>query len=79
MQEKIFSLKENTLVKIIEKGDKVCKIAYKDGESYKIGYIYTDKIIDQPSNAIRNVIIILAVFTCIFSTSLYFILRKKKS
>lgn len=79
MQTKIFSLKENTLIKIIEKGNKVCKIAYKDGNEYKVGYIYTSKIIDKPSIAVRNVIIILAVFTCVFSTSLYFILRKKRS
>ncbi len=80
MQTKTANLKEGTKVRVIERGSKVSKIAYKlDDGSYQVGYIYTNKIIDEPSIAIRNILIVIAVAACICGTLTYFILRKKKS
>jgi len=78
MQEKAFELKKDSTIRLIEKGDKVCKIAYKNGNEWEIRYIYTSKIIDQPALAIRNVLIILAVVACLCGTTTYFLLRNKK-
>lgn len=78
MQEKAFELKKDSTIRLIEKGNKVCKIAYKNGNEWEIGYIYTSKIIDQPALAIRNVLIILAVVACLCGTTTYFLLRNKK-
>ena len=79
MQTVVANLENNTQVRLIEKGDTICKIAYKltDG-TYQIGYINTDKIIDNPSIAIRNILIIIAVTACVCGTLTYFLLRKKR-
>ncbi len=80
MQTKIISLKENTQVRLIEKGDSISKIAFKlDDGTYQIGFIYTNKIIDKANIAIRNILIILAVAACVCGTLTYFLLRKRKS
>ncbi len=78
MQEKVFELAKNDTVRILEKGDKICKIAYKNGDVWKVGYIYTSQIINQPKIAIRNILIILAVAGCVCGTCTYFLLRSKK-
>ncbi len=79
MKTVIASLEKNAQVRLIEKGKTVSKIAFKlaDG-TYKIGYVYTNKIIDNPSIAIRNILIIIAVTACVCGTLTYFILRKRK-
>lgn len=79
MQTVLTNLAKDTQVRLIEKGNNVSKISYKlqDG-SYAIGYIYTNKIIDNPSIAIRNILIIIAVVACVCGTSTYFLLRKKR-
>ena len=79
MQTVIANLEKNSQVRLIEKGNNVCKIAYKlaDG-TYQIGYIYTNKIIDNPNIAIRNVLIIILVVACVCGTLTYFLLRKRK-
>lgn len=80
MQTVIANLSKNSQIRLIEKGEKVCKIAYKlDDGTYQIGYIYANKIIDNPSIAIRNVLIIILVFACVCGTLTYFILRKKRN
>ena len=80
MQTVLTNLNDQTQVRLIEKGDTISKIAYKlqDG-TYAIGYIYTNTIIDNPSIAIRNILIILAVVACVCGTLTYFLLRKKKT
>ncbi|MBO7149709.1 MAG: hypothetical protein J6V71_02330 [Clostridia bacterium] len=80
MQTVLVNLADQTQVRLIERGDTVSKIAYKlqDG-TYAIGYIYTNSIIDNPSIAIRNILIIVAVVACVCGTLTYFLLRKKKS
>ncbi len=79
MQTEIAKLNKNTKVRIIEKGKTVCKIAYKlDDGTYQIGYIYTSKILDEPSIAIRNILVIIAVTACVCGTLTYFILRKRR-
>ena len=78
MQEKVMELKQDTTVRVLEKNDNVCKIAYKNGNVWEIGYIYSNKIINHPQIAIRNILIILAVVACISGTLTYFLLRYKK-
>ncbi len=80
MQSVLANLDENSQVRLIEKGDTISKIAYKltDG-TYQIGYIYTNKIIDNPSTSIRNILIIIAVTACVCGTLTYFVLRKRKT
>jgi len=78
MQEKVFILPENTSIRLLEKKGNISKIAYKNGDNWEVGYIYTSKIIDEPNLAIRNILIILAVVACLCGTSTYFLLRSKK-
>ncbi len=80
MQTVLTSLADRTQVRLIERGDTISKIAYKlqDG-TYAIGYVYTNSIIDNPSIAIRNILIIVAVVACVCGTLTYFLLRKKNS
>ncbi len=78
MQEKAFELKDNSEVRVLETNDNICKIAYKNDGAWEIGYIYKNKIIDQPALAIRNILIVLAVVACLCGTSTYFLLRHKK-
>ena len=78
MQEKMFELKQDSIVRVVEKGKTVCKIIYQNGENWEIGYIYTNEIIDHPAIAIRNILIVLAVVACVCGTCIYFLLRKKR-
>ena len=78
MQEKIVELEQDATVRVLEKIDGICKIAYKSGDVWEIGYIYSNKIINHSQIAIRNILIILAVVACISGTLTYFLLRSKK-
>ncbi len=78
MKEKAFELEENSTVRVLEKGNNISMVAYKNGDVWEIGYIYTSQIIDEPALAIRNILIILAVVACLCGTTTYFLLRKKR-
>ena len=79
MTTELARLSEDSSVRIISQSGEICKIAYKtpSGE-YTIGYIYADKIIDEPGLAIRNILIIVIIVACVCATSIFFIVRKKK-
>lgn len=77
LNDEIYSLTENSQVKIITTIDGVAKIAYKIDNEWLIGYVSADAIIDTPNTVIRNVLVILAVATSLTITSLYFIHKRK--
>ena len=78
MSTVIKQLADGAKVRVMEKGSSVCKIAYYDQDNGWItGYIKTSAIKDEPSRAVRNILIILAVAACVCGTTTYFILRKK--
>lgn len=75
----VIPLQDQTSVRIIENQGDICVVAvYIDGQWVE-GVIKTQSIINNPAIAIRNVIIIVAISTCLFATALFFILRKKKN
>lgn len=68
---------ENVRIKSIKDG--VCLILVSDGNGNFIeGYILEDSIKNEPSTAIRNILIILAVSACVLGTTAYFVIRKKQ-
>ncbi len=71
-------LASGTEVKLLEKENNICKIAYKSSnDSWTVGYIKSSAIQDNANLAIRNILIILAVAACVCGTTTYFILRRK--
>lgn len=70
-------LQSGTQIRLFESEGNVSKIAYKSGDNWIIGYIKSSAIQDNPSIAIRNILIILAVAACVCGTTTYFVLRRK--
>ena len=68
---------EKVRVKSIKDG--VCLVLVADGNGNFIeGYIAETAIKNEPSIAIRNILIILAVSACVLGTTAYFVIRKKE-
>ncbi len=65
-------------VRVYEDNGTVSKITYFSGEQWVEGYISSQSIIDTSKNAIRNVLIVLAVITSLCGTASFFLLKKFK-
>ncbi len=76
---KISSIAEDTECKIYETDGDVSYISFIDDDNVVYGYISKDSIITPSDNTLRNALIILAAAVSVCGTSLYFVLRKKKS
>lgn len=72
------TLSEGTSIRLYSTENGISKIAFKDGEEWKIGYIDTKAIQDKPNTTIRNVLIVLAVTACLCGSITFFVLRKKQ-
>lgn len=75
----ITDIADGSSVKIIEKGQSVSRVAVQYNGEWIEGFISNQAIKRDEQTAIRNVLIILAVTACVCTTSIYFILRKKRS
>lgn len=65
-------------VRLIETLDGVSKVLVSDGNGgYYQGYIKTSAFQNEPSRAVRNILIILAVAGSVCGTTAYFVTRKK--
>ena len=75
MTDKILDLPKSQ-VRIYEDDGTVAKITYLNGEQWIEGYISSKSIIDTSKNAVRNVLIVLAVITSLCGTASFFLLKK---
>ncbi len=73
----LFTLKENTEIRIFAVKDGVAKIGYKTENGWAEGFITEDAIKQVPNTTIRNILIIVAVAMSVTVSALYFILKKK--
>ena len=78
LTDKITSLADGTEVRIIEKNNDYLLVAVKTSGGWIKGYISPSAVTDPAGIAVRNALIIIIVFACVFGTTLYFIKRKKK-
>ncbi len=69
---------ESTEVRVYETNGSTAKIKYYQDDTWKEGYIKSSAIINTSKNAVRNVLIILAVITSLCGTASFFILKKSK-
>ncbi len=78
LSDKIADLSAETQVRLISKNKDVCKIVYYSDGAWTEGYIKESSIINDSTTAIRNVLIVLALITCVCGSATYFILRRKQ-
>lgn len=75
---KLTGVLESQEIKLLEIDGSICKIAYRVNQTdWAVGYINSSAIKDPANVAVRNILIILAVATCLCGTTSYFLLRKK--
>ncbi len=77
--QKVTSLTSDATIRYFSSKNGIAKIAYKDADGWKIGYISQKTIQDKPNTSIRNVLIILAVTACMCGSVTFFLLRKKEN
>lgn len=78
LSDKLTDLTAETQIRLISKNKEVCKIAFYEGGVWTEGYIKESSIINDSTTAIRNVLIVLALITCVCGSATYFILRRKQ-
>lgn len=76
LTQKICDLKSST-VRVYKNENGVLTIKYYDN-GWKDGFIASSSLINTPNQAVRNILIILAVITSICGTASFFILKKFK-
>lgn len=79
-QEKLSLLEElaeGTEIMLLQNLNRITKIALKVDNDYIVGYVDSSAVIEEPSTALRNAIIIFVVSLSMFATSLYLIFKKK--
>ncbi len=74
---KLACLTKGQEVKVVEIKNGVAQIYYQTQSGYVTAYMNARYIDDAPGTAVRNVLIVLAVITCICGSVTYFLLRKK--
>lgn len=77
LTEILTEFEETTEVRLIERGADYLYVAFATQDGYETGYVDTRYLINEPNTTIRNVLAILALFTCLCGTATYFVLRKK--
>ena len=75
---KIADLEKNAEIRLISEENGVCKIAFYDGENFVEGYVKSSAIINDATTAVRNILIVLAVITCVCGSATFFVLRRKE-
>ena len=65
-------------VKVYQTQNNFARIQYLDNGVWKEGYISNSAILDKPGTSVRNVLIILLVFTTVCGSTVFFILKRKK-
>lgn len=79
LKTEMVALNEGTMVKLYKNENGSCLIAFQDQNGDWInGYISSNSIAINPAISIRNFVIIVAVLACVFASSLFLILRKRK-
>ena len=73
----IATLSESTSVRIASIENGVAEIYFRSGEVWLKGYIAESAIIIEQNNSIRNAIMLLIAVTCVCSTIIYFMFKKK--
>lgn len=79
LTEKIADLEKNAEIRLISEENGVSKIAYYDGENYVEGYVKSTAVINDATTAVRNILIVLAVITCVCGSATFFVLRRKET
>ena len=77
MSSEIATLEDGATVKLYAVNEGVATVAVEIDGVWTVGYINADDIKNEPSKAVRNALIIIAVAACISATTAYFILKKK--
>ena len=77
LSSSVCTLDDVNQVRLLDTFDKVYKVAYLDEDGYSIGYVSAQTLVDNASEAIRNLVVIILVTACVCATSIYFILKKK--
>ena len=78
LTEELFTVTNGETVKVLEQNGGVLKVAVTYQGSTLVGYISENSLIENPSNTVRNILIILALFGSLAGTLSYFLLRKKR-
>ncbi len=78
LTNEIKSLNDGESVRVISTENGVCYIAFSTESGFVNGYISANAIKNDPSVAIRNILIIIAVMASVCGTTTYFILRKRR-
>ena len=71
-------IENGTAVRVYEKQENYAKIAVNVDGQWIDGYVSTDCIIDSSTIAVRNILLIILVVTCLGTTSIYFLLKRKR-
>ena len=77
LSEEICELDDGATVKLFEIKDGVATVAVEIDGVWTVGHISSKDIKNEPSRAVRNALIIIAVAACLSATTAYFILKKK--
>ena len=77
MTSEICLLEDGATVKLYQIEDGVALVGVTVDGEFTLGYIDAKDIKDQPSRALRNALIIVAVAACLSATTAYFVLKKK--
>ena len=76
LSTEIATLKSGTKVKLYAINDGVATVSVEIDGEWTVGYINAKDIKNEPSRAVRNALIIIAVAACLSATTAYFILKK---
>ena len=77
LTEKIAELSQKTEVRLLSEENGALYISYDSDGATVYGYVSERYLVDESNTVIRNVLAILALFTCLCGTATYFVLRKK--
>ncbi|MBR5192098.1 MAG: hypothetical protein IKW33_01645 [Clostridia bacterium] len=80
LTEEVLTLSSGTEIRLIETKNGVCKIMYKLADNnWEFGYILESGLQPIKNDFLRNVLIAGCILICIFATTLFLALRKKKT
>lgn len=74
----IFTLNDGDQIRVFAKENGVAKIGYFYQDSWRVGYVSAQVIVEQSNNTIRNVLVLLALTACVCGTVTFFVLRKRE-
>lgn len=77
MTQTLLSLKDDDTVKLYSVDGNVATVLIESGDEYIFGYIDAEKIIDEASTTVRNLLIAIVVLTCVVVSVSFFVLKRK--